>query len=67
MKVYYKARVIDDVENNQYIVEVKRHWWSKWEHQRTYSVSTHTTNDWCKQKAMEYCAGLVKRTVVYEA
>lgn len=67
MKVYYKARVIHDVENDQYIVESKKHWYSKWEFQRSYCKTTHTTLEWCEKQATILCDGLVKRTVVYEA
>jgi len=66
MKVYYKARVIHDVENDQYVVETKKRWYSPWEHQRSYSRSPHTSLEWCKEQAVTMCNGLVQQAVIYE-
>lgn len=57
MNAYYKARVLQDLPNDQYVVETKRHWFSKW------CYETYFT---CEEPAVKYCNSLVKRSVVYE-
>lgn len=66
MKAYYKARVVHDVKNGRFNVEVKSHWWSVWGFDSSFSTYTDTNLEMAKKHAKERADTLVKCMVIYE-
>jgi hypothetical protein len=67
MKANHKARVVYDENREAYIVERKRHWWSRWVFVQSFTINSYSPKEAAKRSAIEACDALVAQVVVYES
>ena len=64
-RAYCDSRVIFDIDNNQYIVEAKRHWYSRWEFYKCIFVNQYMSDAKAKEGAVSCANALVNQVVIH--
>lgn len=65
-RAYYKTRVVYNPLTNEYTVESKRRWFSKWRHEQSYCDHEFCVEGAARKKAIDVADRLMQDVVVHE-
>lgn len=66
MRVFYKIRVVANLDSGYYEVQTKVHWWSIWKKYERYVKTWDLSLDAVKQHAITTANRLASEQVIYE-